>query len=55
MEECEWRQLLAYGEKQASDRGMRPEDVAALVEEYRAEVDSARRSNSDGCSRPGSK
>ena len=38
IEECEWRQLLQYGEERAREQGIGPEDVAALVEEYRAEV-----------------
>ena len=37
IEECEWRQLLQYGEERAREQGVGPEDVAALVEEYRAE------------------
>ena len=41
IEECEWRQLLQYGEERARDEGIGPEDVAELVEEYRAEVGSA--------------
>ena len=40
IEECEWRQLLQYGEERAKDKGIGPEDVAELVEEYRAEVGS---------------
>ena len=38
MEECEWRQLLQYGEERARAQGIGPEDVAGLLEEYRAEV-----------------
>ena len=38
MEECEWRHLLQYGERRAREKGIGPEDVADLVEEYRAEV-----------------
>lgn len=38
IEECEWRQLLQYGEERAREQGIGPEDVAGLVEEYRAEV-----------------
>ena len=41
IEECEWRQLLQYGEDRARDKGIGPEDVAELVEEYRAEVGSS--------------
>ena len=43
IEECEWRQLLLqYGEERAREKGIGPEDVAGLVEEYRAEVSSSR-------------
>ena len=42
IEECEWRQLLQYGEERAREKGIGPEDVAGLVEEYRAEVRSSR-------------
>ena len=38
IEECEWRQLLRYGEERARTLGIGPEDVADLVEEYRAEA-----------------
>ena len=38
IEECEWRQLLQYGEERARTQGIGPEDVTDLVEEYRAEV-----------------
>ena len=38
IEECEWRQLVQYGEERARERGIGPEDVADLVEEYRAEA-----------------
>ena len=38
IEECEWRQLLRYGEERARERGIGPEDVSSLVEEYRAEL-----------------
>ena len=41
-EECEWRQLLQYGEELARAQGIGPEDVAGLVEEYRAEVAQSR-------------
>jgi metal-responsive CopG/Arc/MetJ family transcriptional regulator len=41
IEECEWRQLLQYGENKAREKGIGPEDVAPLVEEYRAEVGSS--------------
>ena len=42
IEECEWRQLLQYGEEKARGKGIGPEDVSRLVEEYRAEVGSVR-------------
>ena len=42
IEECEWRQLLQYGEQQAREQGVNPEDVAPLVEEYRSEVGTNR-------------
>ena len=42
IEECEWRQMLQYGEERAREGGIGPEDVASLVEEYRAEVSSSR-------------
>ena len=38
IEECEWRQLLRYGEERARGQGIGPEDVAGLVEEYRVEA-----------------
>ncbi|MDE2842337.1 MAG: ribbon-helix-helix domain-containing protein [Chloroflexota bacterium] len=38
IEECEWRQLLQYGEQRAREQGIGPEDVASMVEEYRAEA-----------------
>ena len=38
IEECEWRHLLQYGERRAREKGIGPENVAGLVEEYRAEV-----------------
>ena len=38
IEECEWRQLLQYGEERARAQGIGPGDVAGLVEEYRAGV-----------------
>ena len=38
IEECEWRQLLQYGEERAREKGIGPEDVASLVEAYRAEI-----------------
>ncbi|MCE2404028.1 MAG: ribbon-helix-helix protein, CopG family [Dehalococcoidia bacterium] len=42
IEEWEWRQLLQYGEEKAREKGLGPEDVARLVEEYRAEVSASR-------------
>ena len=42
IEECEWRELLQYGEERAREKGIGPEDVADLVEEYRAEVSAPR-------------
>ena len=41
IEECEWRQLLQYGEERTRTGGIGPEDVADLVEEYRAEAGQA--------------
>ena len=38
IEECEWRELLRYGEKRAKEKGISPEDVTSLVDEYRAET-----------------
>ena len=38
IEECEWRQLLQYGDQRTREQGIGPEDVAGLVEEYRAEA-----------------
>ena len=42
IEECEWRQLLQYGEERARAQGIGPEDVTGLVEEYRAEAGQPR-------------
>ena len=42
LEECEWRQLLRYGEQRARAQGIGPEDVAPLVDKYRAEVGASR-------------
>ena len=39
VEECEWRQLLRYGEQRARATGIGPDDVGVPIEEYRAEVD----------------
>ncbi len=41
IEECEWKHLLRYGEGRAREKGIGPEDVASLVEEYRSEVGSS--------------
>ena len=41
IEECEWRQVLRYGEGRAREKGLGPEDVSDLVEEYRAEFGSS--------------
>lgn len=41
IQECEWRQLLQYGETRARAKGLGPEDVASLVEEYRTEFGSS--------------
>ena len=42
IEECEWRQLLRYGEERARAQGIGSEDVTNLVEEYRAEAGQPR-------------
>ena len=42
IEECEWRQLLQYGEQRAREQGIGPDDVADLVEEYRTGVSQSR-------------
>ncbi len=42
IEEWGWIQLLQYGEARARAKGIGPEDVAGLVEEYRGEVSSSR-------------
>ena len=41
IEECDWRQLLQYGEQRARDEGIGPEDVGALIEEFRARTDAS--------------
>ncbi len=41
IQECEWRQLLQYGEARARAKAIGPQDVAGLVEEYRTEGDSS--------------
>ncbi|MBI2873046.1 MAG: ribbon-helix-helix protein, CopG family [Chloroflexi bacterium] len=38
IEEREWRLLLKYGERRARERGLAPEDVERLVDEYRSET-----------------
>ncbi len=38
LEDCEWQELLQYGERTARNQGIGVEDVSPLVEEYRAEV-----------------
>ena len=40
IEECEWREVLRYGEQRAREKGIGPEDVGPLVEEYRGETGS---------------
>ena len=42
IEECEWRQLLQYGERRTREKGIGPEDVGLLVEEFRAETAASR-------------
>ena len=42
IEECEWRQLLQYGEDKAKELGIGPEDVARLVDECRAEFEQSK-------------
>ena len=38
IQDREWSRLLRYGEEKARQKGIGPEDVPDLVEEYRAEV-----------------
>ena len=40
VEDYEWRQLLNYGERRVREKGIGPQDVSNLVEEYRAEASS---------------
>ena len=40
VEECEWREVLRYGEQRTREKGIGPEDVGPLVEEYRGETGS---------------
>ena len=42
IEECEWRQLLQYGEQRSREQSLGPEDVALLVEEHRSETGLSR-------------
>ena len=42
IEDHEWRQLLQYGEQRVREQGIGPDEVVALVEEYRAEADPSR-------------
>ena len=37
IQECEWRDVLQYGEQKAKERGIGPQDVGILIEEYRAD------------------
>ena len=41
--ECEWAELVQYGEQQAREQEIGPEDVTRLVEEYRDEAQSSQR------------
>ena len=41
IQECEWRQMLQYRDDRARARGIGPEDVAGLVDKYRAEASSS--------------
>ena len=41
IDDSEWRRLLDYGERRARERGIGPEDVERLVDEYRAEADAS--------------
>ena len=50
----ELSRLLRYGEQRARDLGIEVEDVAGLVDEYRAEVAYGRRPDSVDRSRSGS-
>ena len=42
VEEPDWQRLLRYGESRTAEIGIRSDDVAELVEEYRADRDPAR-------------
>ena len=42
IQECEWRQLLQYGQASARAKAITPEDVTCLVDEYRAAFGSSR-------------
>ena len=41
IDDSEWQRLLDYGERRARERGIGPEDVERLVDEYRAEADAS--------------
>ena len=38
----EWELLLQYGEAKSREKGIVPDDVPRLVEEYRAEISASR-------------
>ena len=38
LQECEWQEMLDYGERTARKQGIAAADVAPLVEEYRDEA-----------------
>ena len=42
LQECEWSELLQYGEQRAREQGLEPEDVDRLTDEYRFEADQIR-------------
>ena len=41
IDDSKWRRLLENGEQRARERGIGPEDVERLVDEYRAKSDAA--------------
>ena len=41
LEECEWQEMLDYGERTSRKQGIAAADVAPLVDEYRAEAGPA--------------
>ena len=47
VEECEWRQVLRYGEQRATDLDIDAKEVAPLVEEYRTYAPCDVNSNAD--------